>query len=129
MNHHLVRVSNRQRRFRVVPDRVRAVCGGVLRALAAEPRAIDVVFVGSAGIRRLNRRYRGKDYATDVLSFGYSGQTDEVGLPWLGEMVLSPDVALVNALRLRTSPEREIRRLLVHGTLHLLGYDHETDDG
>jgi len=107
---------------------VRAVCAGVLDALEREPCAVDVVFVGPRRIRTLNRTYLGRDYPTDVLSFGYPGES-EGGLPWLGEMVLAPDVALENALRWRTSPEREVRMLLVHGMLHLLGYDHETDDG
>lgn len=76
----------------------------------------------------LNRRYRGKDYATDVLSFEYGGETAE-GEPFLGELVLAPHVAATNAIRYGCSPEQEIRKLLVHGLLHLLGYDHETDSG
>jgi probable rRNA maturation factor len=89
---------------------------------------VDIAFVAPECIRRLNSIYRGRDYPTDVLSFGYTGEFED-GLPWLGEIVLAPDVALTNALRWRTSPDREVRKLLVHGTLHLLGYDHEADDG
>jgi probable rRNA maturation factor len=89
---------------------------------------VDVAFVGRERIRRLNAVYRGRDYPTDVLSFSYSGESEE-GLPWLGEIVVAPEIALTNAFRWRSSPDREVRKLLVHGTLHLLGYDHETDDG
>ncbi len=88
----------------------------------------------------LNRRYRGKDYATDVLSFSYGdnqagvtadSQTggNEPDAPYLGDVVISPEVACRQALGRGISPEREMRRLLVHGILHLLGYDHESDQG
>jgi probable rRNA maturation factor len=76
----------------------------------------------------LNLQYRGKDYATDVLSFSYRGEKDD-NLRLLGEIIVCPDVAATNASRWNTSVEREMRRLLAHGILHLTGYDHETDDG
>ena len=76
----------------------------------------------------MNRRYRGKDYATDVLSFSY-GSVKVEGMPFLGEVVISPAVASDQAIRYGVAQEKELRRLLVHGTLHLLGYDHETDKG
>jgi len=79
-------------------------------------------------MRMLNRRFRGRDYATDVLSFEYGGGPVE-DQSLLGELVLAPEVAKANARRWGSSLEREIRKLLVHGLLHLLGYDHETDDG
>jgi probable rRNA maturation factor len=79
-------------------------------------------------MRRLNHRFRGRDYATDVLSFAYRGEVVE-GLPYLGEIVIAPDVAAENAGESKVPVERELRTLLVHGVLHLLGYDHETDSG
>lgn len=51
------------------------------------------------------------------------------GMPFLGEIIIAPEIAVDQALRYRIGPERELRRLLVHGILHLLGYDHETDEG
>ncbi len=87
-----------------------------------------MAYVSPRRIRALNRQYRGKDYPTDTLSFGYSGETED-GLPFLGEVVLCPEIAANNALRWRTSADRELRKLLAHGILHLLGYDHETDHG
>lgn len=51
------------------------------------------------------------------------------GLPFLGEVVIAPEVAFNQAVRFKTRPDTEIRRLLVHGVLHLLGYDHGTDGG
>lgn len=76
----------------------------------------------------LNRQYRGHDYATDVLSFSYLDET-VAGQPFLGEIVIAPEIARRQARNWRSGPEREIRKLLVHGILHLLGYDHETDNG
>jgi probable rRNA maturation factor len=79
-------------------------------------------------MRIINRRYRGKDYATDVLSFSY-GKMKMDGRLFLGEIVIAPEVAVDQSNRFGGSPEKELRKLLVHGTLHLLGYDHETDRG
>ena len=79
-------------------------------------------------MRALNRRYLKRDYATDVLSFSY-GRMKVDGTPFLGEIVLAPEIALQQAKRYRTLPARELGKLLVHGILHLLGYDHETDQG
>lgn len=79
-------------------------------------------------MRLLNCRYRGKDYSTDVLSFIYD-EAEVDGSPFLGEIVIAPAVAVEHALEYGNSAEDELRKLLVHGTLHLLGYDHETDRG
>jgi len=73
-------------------------------------------------MRTLNRRFRGKDRSTDVLSFPASP-------PLLGDIAISVPYAARQARRRREPVGREIDRLLVHGYLHLLGYDHETDSG
>jgi probable rRNA maturation factor len=79
-------------------------------------------------MRELNRRYRKRDYPTDVLSFSY-GDVKIDRIPFLGEVMISPEIAVHQALQWGVSPERELRMLLLHGILHLLGYDHETDKG
>jgi probable rRNA maturation factor len=94
----------------------------VLESLDQRGCELHVVFVGPRTMKLLNVGYRGKEGATDVLSFAYAG-------PILGEIVIAPAVASENARRWRTTPEAELRMLLVHGILHLLGYDHETDRG
>ena len=96
--------------------------------LGIPKRTLTVVFVNPRRMRALNRKYLGRDYATDVLSFNYHGEVVE-GFPVLGEVVIAPEIAWSQARRWQVSPEREMRRLLVHGLLHLLGYDHETDAG
>ena len=79
-----------------------------------------IAFVGDAEIRKLNRRYRGKDRPTDVLSFEAE---DEEGN--LGDLIVSVPYAARQAKSSGRSLRREIADLLIHGTLHLLGYDHE----
>jgi probable rRNA maturation factor len=87
-----------------------------------------VAFVNARDMRALNSRYLGRDYPTDVLSFSYKGMKVE-GQPFLGEIVIAPEIASLHAVRYGIHPERELRKLLVHGILHLLGYNHETDRG
>ncbi len=82
-----------------------------------------MLFCGDARMRRLNRDYRGKDRSTDVLAFPAAGG------PLLGDIVVSVPYASRQARRRGEPASREIDRLLVHGFLHLLGYDHETDLG
>jgi len=121
-------VSNRQRRFRIGTGSIRSFCAGTLDALGAEACEVSVVLVGDRTMRDLNRRFRGRDCTTDVLSFEYGGR-GESGMPLPGEIVISPATALRQALRWRSTHDRELRRLLVHGMLHLLGYDHTVDRG
>lgn len=103
-------------------------CDGLLRKLGRPARDVSVVFVGARKMRAMNRQYLGRDYATDVLSFCYEDVVVE-GSALLGEIVVSPEVAARQAGSCGEDPARELRKLLVHGLLHLLGYDHETDRG
>jgi probable rRNA maturation factor len=79
-------------------------------------------------MRKISKKYRQRDYPTDVLSFVYD-ETAEDGRQFPGEILIAPHVAVRNAARYRNHPENEIRKLLVHGILHLFRYDHDTDDG
>jgi probable rRNA maturation factor len=85
--------------------------------------AVVVALVSDARVRQLNARYRGKDAPTDVLSFA----GDEPG--FLGEVVIASGVARRQARRAGHPVQVELRILGLHGLLHLLGYDHERDDG
>jgi probable rRNA maturation factor len=105
---------------RVAPARVRG--------------AVTVALVSDARIRELNRTYRGKDDATDVLSFGepdaLSFQPSALSPePFLGEIVIARGVARRQAREAGHSEQTELRVLALHGLLHLLGYDHEHDEG
>lgn len=84
--------------------------------------AVTIVFTDDAGIRALNARFRDRDRATDVLAFPLH-ENDEAGV-YLGDVVISLQRAQEQAPRFGNDPEAELARLLVHGLLHLLGYDH-----
>ena len=82
------------------------------------------MLAGDRLLRRLNRDYRGKDQPTDVLSFPGGG-----GEAGLGDVVISVETARRNARGLGRTLPQELDVLALHGLLHVLGYDHETDDG
>jgi probable rRNA maturation factor len=93
-----------------------------LSALGREDAEVSILVVDDAGIRRLNRMWRGKDAATDVLSFP---QDTGGAAPLLGDLVISLDTARRVARRDRRRIGAELDRYLAHGLLHLLGHDHE----
>jgi probable rRNA maturation factor len=121
-------VLNKQKRFKILPGPVSSFCCNILQTLGRTGNSLSVVFIGSSRMREINRRYRGKDVPTDVLSFRYHGEMVE-GMAFLGEIVISPEIAYKSAVARGMKFEAEIRTLLLHGILHLLGYDHETDSG
>ena len=100
---------------------------------AATPLEIGVVVTTDEEVHALNRQYLGHDYKTDVISFGMAeADTEEFITPeerpdYLGDVVISYDRAVEQAPEYEHSTEREVATLLVHGLLHLLGYD-DTDD-
>jgi probable rRNA maturation factor len=134
---------NRQRRRRVDLRRLTSVLRGAADALRIRGE-VALVIAGDTVLHDLNRRYRGKDKPTDVLSFpgpcgehvagpkesrrsecaACVGQT-----PSLGDIVISVDTAAANARDLGRTLPQELDVLALHGFLHVLGYDHETDDG
>lgn len=114
---------NRQRRRRVRPDRLRRLLEDAARSLGVSGE-VALVLTRDPAVRELNARYRGQDEPTDVLSFPGPG-----GNAGLGDIVVSVDTAERNARRLGRTLQRELDVLALHGFLHVLGYDHETDDG
>jgi probable rRNA maturation factor len=92
-----------------------------VRAAAASDAEVTVRFVDSEEGRALNHQYRGKDYATNVLSFPYASQPAVVG-----DLVVCPPVVLSEAQEQDKPSEAHFAHLIVHGMLHLQGYDHET---
>ena len=116
-------ILNRQRRQRIDAPRLRRVLRGAGRTLGVGGE-VSVVLAGDRLLQRLNRDFRGKDRPTDVLSFPGAG-----GGEGLGDVVISVPTAARNARRLGHSVPRELEILALHGFLHVLGYDHETDDG
>jgi probable rRNA maturation factor len=104
--------------------RVRRLIGRAARAMRDRHDEVSVYFCGDRRMAGLNRRWRRKDRATDVLSFSAGGDGG-----FLGDIVISVPYATRQARRRGEAPAKEIDRLLLHGYLHLLGFDHETDEG
>ncbi|HWN98736.1 MAG TPA: rRNA maturation RNase YbeY [Blastocatellia bacterium] len=128
-----IEVVNRQRLARLDRRGVAKLARETLAKLQRPDASVTVAFVRDGVIRRLNREFRGKDTATDVLSFpssdeqaGGSAATEDVNL---GDVVISTDTTLRQAREVGHSFEREVSELLIHGVLHLCGYDHENDNG
>lgn len=95
----------------------------------AENKSATIAFVSDRQMRELNFQFRGKKATTDVLSFPF--ETDEFDLDkdQLGDIVISLEQAQKQADENNLTLELEIKQLIMHGILHLCGYDHETDDG
>ena len=84
---------------------------------------LSILVIDAEHMRTLNARFASNDYATDVLAFPMMEEDDDALI--LGDVVLCPEVAAGNAQRLKRTLESELDVLVVHGTLHLLGYDHQ----
>jgi len=97
-----------------------------LQREVARGRSFDCLITGDGEMRRLNRDFRGRDHPTDVLSFP---SAPGAPAPHLGDLAISIQRARTQARHFGHSPEEEIRILMLHGLLHLLGMDHENGDG
>jgi probable rRNA maturation factor len=125
-----------EEKFRGVMDGgwVKKIVRQVLKAEGvAPPYEVSLVFTDSETVKQLNRDYRGVDEPTDVLAFymlPHDGSASSFALPpdgitRLGEVIISYPQAITQAEEHGHSPERELALLVIHGILHLLGYDHE----
>jgi probable rRNA maturation factor len=126
----MIEVVNRQRKVPVDLDRWQVFTGRALKSTAAQASDVTIAFVSNRQMRELNRLWRGKTGTTDVLSFP-AGE-DEFANPDgsnLGDVVISVQQAARQAEVHGLTLDEEIAQLILHGLLHLCGYDHETDDG
>ena len=98
-----------------------------VRRAAALKGTVDVLVTSNAEMKSLNRRFRGKDKPTDVLSFPRASDDPRKG--FAGEIAISAEIAAQNAWTLGHSPAQELKILVLHAILHLRGYDHERDRG
>ena len=114
--------------WRALAPRCSRLLGRLLRATRRTRWGVTLLLASDAEVRRLNRIFRGKDRATDVLSFPARGEL-EPGRPHLGDLAVSVPQARRQARRARWTVDEEVSLLVTHGYLHLLGYDHEEDDG
>jgi probable rRNA maturation factor len=140
-------IFNRQRRVRVSVEELGKFLARARRALRLRGESFTICLVTEGEIARWNRAYRGRQGATDVLSFRANGEPRHSRArlrpgrrrfgarfsaardSYLGDIAIAPAVARRNARRFGRTFEDEVRVLMLHGMLHLLGYDHETDTG
>jgi len=134
-------VLNRQRRVPVAVRPLEKFLSDVKQSLQVE-QDVSVSLISDSAMARMNQTYRGKPGATDVLSFPLNGNARRKKSPlpsfftgensaagYLGDIAIAPGTARRNARRSGRSLALELRILILHGLLHLLGYDHEADRG
>jgi rRNA maturation RNase YbeY len=130
-------IVNQQRQYALNLARLRDYTEQVRRVLRLGRREFNVCLLDDGEIRKLNAAYRGRRRATDVLSFPWGAPGGNGGgvasgrefAAFLGDVAISVETARRNAWREGHSTLNEIRWLILHGALHLLGYDHEKDEG
>lgn len=126
----MIEIVNRQRKFPIAAARWERFAVKALRVLPVKNANATVVFVSDRAMAELNHRWRGKRGTTDVLSFPAAQDKFEKseGLN-LGDIVISLEQAARQARENKLSMNAEIAQLVLHGLLHLCGYDHSTDAG
>ncbi len=129
----LIEVINRQRLHKLERGQIALLGQAVLRRIDRDDKAATITFIRDTEMHRLNRDYRGIDKPTDVLAFAYHEGLSDNELPLepdhLGDVVISVETAQRYAQEQNISFATEINWLVIHGLLHLAGYDHETDNG
>ena len=126
----VIEVVNRQRKVPLDCDVWRAFVVKALKVAPAKGASVTVAFVSDRVMRGLNNRWRGKRGTTDVLSFPAGWEEfEKVEGVTLGDVVISVEQAARQAAEHGLSFENEVEQLILHGVLHLCGYDHETDSG
>jgi probable rRNA maturation factor len=126
----MIEIVNRQRGRKINAKQWREFGDAALEAIGQDQRDATIAFVSDRAIKELNRRFRGKDYATDVLSFPNDIAPFEVAnRSHLGDVVISVQRAAAQAKQNGLTFDAEVKQLVLHGLLHLCGHDHETDSG
>ncbi len=120
-------ISSSVRRLSVSRARIKEAAVAALKAERAKDAMLSITFVGRAAMSQLNRRYLGHHGPTDVISFGL-GRVGQRGAI-VGDVYICAAIARENAKRQGISAGQELLRLVVHGTLHVLGHDHPTGAG
>ena len=126
----MIEVVSRQRRRKMDCQRWQVFGEKALKALGKAGQDATIAFVSDRQIKILNKRFRGLGNPTDILSFpAGDDQFAETSQPSLGDVAISVERAEIQAVENGLAFEKEIAQLILHGLLHLCGYDHETDDG
>jgi len=122
----MIRIDNRQKIIRLDRRRLHRRIHALGRLLDLTDREVSLVFTDDRGIQEINRDYLGRDHPTNVISFAIGeGEFTTVNPQLLGDIVISVERALHDARETDLPLEDEIDFLIIHGLLHLIGYDHE----
>ena len=122
----VVQVSADDVRIPISRERVATIARGVLKAEGIRDAMLSIAFLTDRQMASLNRRHMGKRGPTDVIAFGFVRPDDAA--PVIGDIYIAPTVARLNARAHGAGVREELARLVVHGTLHVLGHEHPEDD-
>lgn len=123
-----ISVVNLHTGYEIDPYRIKDISGRVLRLIGASPAGLAITFVNSRLIRKLNNRFKSEDRATDVLSFALERPGAAPASPYC-DIIISVDAACANAEKYSTTATEELVLYIIHGILHLFGYDDLTERG
>ena len=126
----MIEIINNQRKLKLDREIFREFAEKAVGNIdEAENKSVTIAFVSDRKMRELNKEFRAKDRTTDVLSFPFEADEFDIEKDFLGDIVISLEQAQRQAAENSLTLEAEIKQLILHGVLHLCGYDHETDDG
>jgi len=112
-----------QKRISFSAKEVRRIVRKIQEEVGFHLSELTISFIDDASIHEVNREYLNHDYPTDIITFDYS-EKNKTFIE--GEILISFDTAIINAKKFKVTPENEYTRLIIHGILHLLGYDDRT---
>lgn len=115
--------------FDLAPDKLRAAAEACLRMAQRSAGELSIKLTDDKTMRQAHRQYVGSDKTTDVLSFPHGEIDPDSGLPYFGDILISVPQARKQAAEMGHGLQAELALLIVHGTLHLLGYDHADPAG
>ncbi len=122
-------IENRQKRIEIASPRVRQEINSVLKFLDSADSEVSILIVDDEEIAEINHQYLDRNWPTNVIAFSMrEGDFGEINPHVLGDIIISVDTALRDARQGGLSFEDEFVYLIIHGLLHLLGYDHETSE-
>lgn len=123
-------IVNHQKKIRIDPQKFQEFLTEAFRIIEeTQNKSAAIAFVSDRKMRELNKQFRGKNATTDVLSFPFEADEFDLGENNLGDIIISLEQAERQAAENDLALETEIKQLILHGILHLCGYDHETDTG
>ena len=126
----MTKILNNQRKIKVDKEIFQIFAENASDKISeTENRNFNVAFVSDKKMRELNETFRGEDSTTDVLSFPFEADEFDAADDHLGDIAISLEQAERQSTENNLDFETEIKQLILHGILHLCGYDHETDDG